>query len=256
MIKVIAVPAFSDNYIWLIYNPHSSSVVIVDPGDATPVISHLENLGLRPEAILITHHHDDHIGGINQLTAKYDISVYGPKAERIAGITIPLNDGDKIKLDGLKAKFKILSVPGHTLGHIAYYGHNMLFIGDTLFMSGCGRLFEGTPKQMYHSLKKISNLPDHTEIYCAHEYTLANLRFARAVEPDNIMITNRLELCTQLRKKNLPTVPGTVGEEKNTNPFLRVHIPEIITAAEKFAGHDLHGDVEVFANIRSWKDNF
>ena len=256
MLSVIPVPAFQDNYIWIIKNSESNGVAIVDPGDAGPVIDYFTTSKLHPIAILITHHHGDHIGGIQQLTSNYSIPVYGPSSENISGITHPLNEGDTLMLDKLDAKFDVLEVPGHTLGHIAYYGHKKLFIGDTLFMSGCGRLFEGTPKQMHRSLNKIKKLPDDTEIYCAHEYTLSNLRFAREVEPDNHDILSRVENCTQLRKKNLPTVPGTVGEEKKTNPFLRVNVPEVINAAENYAGHSLNDSVEIFASIRKWKDNF
>lgn len=256
MINVIPVSAFQDNYIWIIKNSESNDVAIVDPGDAAPIIDYLTTSKLNPVAILITHHHRDHVGGIEQLTSKYTIPVYGPASENISGVTHSLNEGDTLILDKLNVKFDILEVPGHTLGHIAYYGHKKLFIGDTLFMSGCGRLFEGTPKQMYQSLNKITSLPEDTEIFCAHEYTLANLCFARAVEPDNNDIVARVEHCTQLRKNNLPTVPGTLGEEKKTNPFLRVNIPEVINAAENYAGHTLSNKVDIFASIRKWKDNF
>ncbi len=254
--KAIPVPAFNDNYIWLIQNTSTSNVAIVDPGDAAPVITYLENNNLHPVAILITHHHGDHIGGIKELIAKYNMPVYGPSSERIHDITIPLEDGDKVKLKDLDATFDVLGVPGHTLGHIAYYGHGKLFIGDTLFLSGCGRLFEGSAEQMHHSLEKIVALPDSTEIYCAHEYTLANLRFAITVEPDNEAILSKIKHCNLQREQNLPTVPGTLNSEKQTNPFLRAHVPEVISAAERYAGTQLNGQVEVFATIRSWKDNF
>ncbi len=254
--KAIPVPAFNDNYIWLIQNPKSSNIAIVDPGDAKPVIKQLEKSGLHPVAILITHHHGDHVGGIRELVSKYGMPVYGPGAENIPDVTNKLDDGDKIVLQELGATFDIMGVPGHTLGHIAYYGHNKLFIGDTLFISGCGRLFEGKPEQMYHSLGKITALPDTTEIYCAHEYTLANLGFANAVEPNNKAILSKIKNCKQRRELNLPTVPGTVNEEKQTNPFLRAHVPEVIAATEQYAGQHLNNPVEVFAQIRSWKDNF
>ncbi|MGK0298072.1 MAG: hydroxyacylglutathione hydrolase [Gammaproteobacteria bacterium] len=256
MIEVIPVSAFQDNYIWLLHNTSLGNVAIVDPGDADPVIAELEASNLHPVAILITHHHPDHVGGVNKLLSHYNVPVYGPASETIPGMTNPLIESDIVEIDNLQAKFTILDVPGHTLGHIAYYGHDKLFIGDTLFMSGCGRLFEGTAAQMYNSLEKLKSLPDTTKIYCGHEYTIANLGFANTVEPENSDIKKRLISCQQARDKDIPTVPGTLKIEKKTNPFLRSEIPEVKAAAESYAGHKLSNSVEVFASIRRWKDNF
>jgi hydroxyacylglutathione hydrolase len=256
MIEINPVPAFRDNYIWLIVNIDNRTVAIVDPGDATPVIERLKQSGWTPVAILVTHHHPDHTGGINTLLQYYQIPVYGPAHESIPGMTHPLAEGDVIAPDGLDLEFSILDVPGHTAGHIAYYGGGNLFIGDTLFMAGCGRLFEGTAAQLYHSLNKVAKLPNETVVYCTHEYTLANLRFAQTVEPHNTYITARIETTSNQREKNIPTVPGTLACEKTTNPFLRTDVEDVIFAAEKFAGHKLDHPVDVFAMIRKWKDIF
>ncbi len=256
MIDVIPIPAFTDNYIWLIHDTSSNCGVIVDPGDSVPVKSSLNRLGIKLVTILITHHHPDHIGGLNSLVSDYDIPVYGPAGENIPGIDYSLREGDLVRIDEIDIEFKVIDVPGHTAGHIAYLGDGKLFIGDTLFMAGCGRLFEGTAEQMYQSLSKIMQLANDTQIYCAHEYTLANLRFAETVEPDNQHIKERIERCKQLRKAGEPTVPGTLFIEKHTNPFLRSAEPSVISAAEQHTGQNLNNSVDIFAAIRSWKDNF
>ena len=256
MFEIEPVPAFQDNYIWLIINPANRATAIVDPGDAAPVLDAIHEKGLKPVAILATHHHGDHVGGVSRLLEQFTVPVYGPAEENIPHRTHPLRQGDKVELDGLPAKFEILDVPGHTAGHIAYYGHGCLFIGDTLFMSGCGRLFEGTAAQMHASLNKLIDLPDDTMIYCAHEYTLANLRFALAVEPENADIMARISRCTELRQNNIPTVPGTLALEKKTNPFLRSGMDDVIHAAETHVGHPLADSTDVFAAVRKWKDQF
>ena len=256
MIDVIPIPAFNDNYIWMIHDTSSNCAAIVDPGDSKPVISVIKQAKVKPVAILITHHHPDHIGGIKELLSHYDIPVFGPAGETIPGIHHSLKEGDKVKLDDIDVEFEIIDVPGHTSGHIAYYGNGKLFIGDTLFMAGCGRLFEGTAAQMYSSLSKIMQLADDTEIYCAHEYTLANLAFAETVEPDNQDIKKRIESCKKLRAAGIPTVPGTLLTEKHTNPFLRSSEASVISAARRHTGQDLNKSVDVFAAIRNWKDNF
>ena len=256
MVEIKAVPAFKDNYIWLIVNPALGTVAIVDPGDHTPVISEIGRLRLTPVAILTTHHHMDHVGGVLPLLQYYQIPVYGPANEAIPGRTHALVEGDRITLSGLNTEFEVLDVPGHTSGHIAYHGNNVLFIGDTLFTCGCGRLFEGTAAQLYHSLNKVVKLSNDTEIYCGHEYTLANLRFALSVEPHNPDLAARWEQCKDLRENNIPTVPADLAMEKRTNPFLRVTVPEVIAAAERFAGHTLDTSIDVFAALRKWKDNF
>ncbi len=256
MLEIRPVPAFQDNYIWLIVNTDSKATAIVDPGDAAPVMAALSQQKLIPVAILITHHHPDHTGGVQEILQNHPVPVYGPANESIPGRTVALKEGDAIKVPELDITFEVLEVPGHTSGHIAYYGDKMLFIGDTLFMSGCGRLFEGTAAQMHQSLGKLRTLPADTSIYCAHEYTMANLRFAQAVEPRNPDIISRIQQCKQLRKQDTPTVPGTLAVEKQTNPFLRTDVPEVITAATRYAGRELQHGVDVFAALRQWKDSF
>ena len=254
MMEVRTVHAFDDNYIWLIGCKGQPHVAIVDPGDEDPVIERIEQDGLQPEAILITHHHGDHTGGAATLARRYEIPVYGPANERITSVTHPLKEGDTVDLPGCGLHFEVLDTPGHTLGHICYLGHDALFCGDTLFAGGCGRIFEGTPEQMYQSLEKIRALPDHTQVYCAHEYTIANLTFALVAEPDNPDTRRRIEQAQALRADGKDTVPFSMAEEKKTNPFLRNHVPELILAAEKFAGHPLPRPAEVFATVRYWKD--
>ncbi|MBI2994900.1 MAG: hydroxyacylglutathione hydrolase [Gammaproteobacteria bacterium] len=256
MFVVKPVPAFADNYIWLIINPRRHCAAVVDPGDAAPVLAALERERLVAVAILVTHHHGDHVGGVLDLVAARPAPVYGPAAETIPGRTHPLREGDMVELPDLEARFSVLEVPGHTAGHIAYYGHGMAFVGDTLFMSGCGRLFEGTADQMHASLGKLAQLPPTTRIYCAHEYTVANLRFAAAVEPDNADITDRLAYSIALREMDQPTVPAPLELEKRTNPFLRVNEPTVRDAASRQAGRTLARGAEVFGAVRRWKDTF
>jgi hydroxyacylglutathione hydrolase len=254
MPKATGIPAFSDNYIWLIGDDSSDQVAIVDPGDASPVLEFLAKHNLGVTAILITHHHGDHTGGIRQITAHYPVPVYGPANETISSVDHPLHEGDVVELPDINTVFSVLDVPGHTRGHIAYVGHGMLFCGDTLFSVGCGRLFEGTPEQMYQSLEKIRALPDETLVYCAHEYTLANIGFARVVEPHNPELLQREQECIGLQEQGIPTVPSRLGMEKQVNPFLRSHIPDVIKAAEEFAGHKLPEPARVFGTVRHWKD--
>lgn len=256
MIRVEPIPAFRDNYIWFIIHEPSNKVAIIDPGDAGPVLDRIDSDNLIPSAVLITHHHPDHVGGIDGILARFQIPVYGPEHERIPGRTHALKEGDTLELPAFDLKFEILDMPGHTSGAIAYYCEGMVFVGDTLFLSGCGRLFEGTPQQMYDSLSKLALLPDETRIYCAHEYTLANLNFARAVEPENKDIQLQIETCRALRDRNIPTVPGTIAMEKRVNPFLRVAQEPVMQAAARYQDKQISGQVEVFAAIRKWKDNF
>jgi hydroxyacylglutathione hydrolase len=254
MIEISPIPAFSDNYIWIIENPENRHIAIVDPGDAQPVLTAIEKHGWIPTAILITHHHADHVGGIREITRHYDIPVYGPSRENIVTITDPLEEDDEVELGSIGAHFRVLFVPGHTRGHIAYYGHNALFCGDTLFTAGCGRLFEGTPEQMHQSLEKLSALPEKTRVYCAHEYTLDNLGFAIVVEPDNPDLLKRIEDTKLLRSQNLPSVPSTIELELKTNPFLRCKQANVIAAAENFSSKSLQSGSEIFAVVRYWKD--
>jgi hydroxyacylglutathione hydrolase len=259
MDQVHAVPAFRDNYIWLLSGARGDDsgkpAAIVDPGDARPVFRALDELDLVPVAVLITHHHNDHIGGVREICARFHIPVYGPAQEAIPAITHPLREGDRVEISGLPT-FEILEVPGHTSGHIAYAGRQSLFCGDTLFAGGCGRLFEGTAEQLYASLQKIALLPEDTWIYCAHEYTLSNLNFALAVEPDNPVLQDRVQQTRQLRQEHRATVPSKLGMEKRTNPFLRCHNPAIVAMAERHAGHTLSPGVETFAALRRWKDHW
>ncbi len=256
MNPVLHVCAFEDNYIWLIRGQSPGRVAIVDPGDAEPVLAALEKENLEPAVILCTHHHGDHVGGVEDLLKHYSVPVYGPARERIPAITYRLKEGDHVNLPGLGLEFDVLDVPGHTAGHIAYYGAGKLFCGDTLFSAGCGRLFEGTAEQMHASLAKLSALPEGTEMYCAHEYTQSNLRFALAVEPDNPDTLAYLDRVRARRAGNLPSLPSTIALERRVNPFLRTGQAGVRRAAEKHSGRALNSDVEVFAEVRRWKDGF
>ncbi len=256
MFDIIRVPAFKDNYIWLLRK--GASAVVVDPGDARPVLEVLEREGLTLTSILVTHHHADHQGGVASLLAHYPAEVYGPASESITALTQPLSGGETICLDALGVEFQVFAVPGHTLGHLAYYGCGSLFCGDTLFAAGCGRLFEGTPTQMHDSLARLAALPDQTTVYCAHEYTEANLRFALAVEPGNRRLRERVDEVTVVRAKGLATVPFTIETEKATNPFLRCSEPEVIASAQSRVAKtsDCVDSVTVFSVLREWKNGF
>ena len=256
MSDVLHVRAFEDNYIWLIRGKSPDRVAIVDPGDADPVLAALEKQRLKPAAILCTHHHGDHVGGVEDLLKHYSIPVYGPARERIPTLTHRLKDGDHINLAELGLEFDVLDVPGHTAGHVAYVGGGLLFCGDTLFSAGCGRLLGGTAEQMHASLSRLAALPEVTRVYCAHEYTEANLRFALAVEPDNADSRAYRDQARVLRQQNLPTLPSTIGLERRVNPFLRTALPRVRQAAEKQAGQALASEAEVFAVLRRWKDGF
>ena len=249
-----AVPAFRDNYLWLL--PRGGRAAAVDPGDAAPVLAALAADGLRLTAILLTHHHADHIGGVARLRAEFPgIPVFGPEDERVPA-TARVREGDAVRLEDLGREFRVLEVPGHTRSHIAYAGDGDLFCGDTLFAGGCGRLFEGTPAQMRASLAKLRALPDATRVYCAHEYTQANLAFAQAVEPDNAELAAYRDEVRQRRGRDEPTVPAELGREKRCNPFLRWDRPDVVRAAERRAGRAGLAPDEVFGAIRSWKDGF
>jgi len=257
MQPVLHVPAFEDNYIWLIRGQSATQAAIVDPGDAAPVLQALQTLRLTPVAILCTHHHGDHVGGVEDLLRAYpDLPVYGPGNENIVGINHPVADGDVVALAALGVRLEVMALPGHTLGHVAYVGHGWLFCGDTLFSAGCGRLFEGTADQMHASLSRLAALPGETEVYCAHEYTLANLRFAETVEPGNPEIGAWRETAQKRLGQGRPTLPTTIARERAVNPFLRFAEPSVKSAAERHCGHALPDTVAVFATVRQWKDRF
>jgi hydroxyacylglutathione hydrolase len=253
-LEIVPIPAFADNYIWMLRLGRRAAVV--DPGDAQPVLERLDREGLELAAIVVTHHHADHVGGVEALLGRGAVPVFGPAGERIPGRSRALREGDVAELPGLEIAFAVLDVPGHTAGHIAYVGAGALFCGDTLFAAGCGRLFEGTPAQMSASLAKLAALPPETRVYCAHEYTLSNLRFAVAVEPRNPALGARLARDETARREDRPTLPSTMGVELETNPFLRCAQPEVVSSASRHAGRALSDPVEVFAEIRSWKNVF
>ena len=256
MLQIWPVEAFSDNYVWILERKGSRRVTVVDPGDASPVLAALDDRELEVGAILITHHHGDHIGGLVELIRRYQPPVYGSSIEAVAGVDHPVADGDVVALSALGLTLDILALPGHTAGHIGYVGNGLAFVGDTLFAGGCGRVFEGTMEQMHTSLTHLAALAPATKAYCAHEYTVANLRFARAVEPSNTALVDRLAAAVAARAESQPTVPSTIGFELATNPFLRFSEPTIIASAEVHAGHDLEPGAEVFSVLRSWKDGW
>lgn len=253
---LIPIPAFNDNYLWLLHDGRHA--LIVDPGDAAPVLRALQENGLQLETILVTHHHADHTGGVAELHKATGAPVYGPAREAIPEPFMRLQDGDMVQALGLD--FEVIDVPGHTAGHIAFFapgmdGRPLLFCGDTLFSGGCGRLFEGTPAQMLASLDRLAALPGNTRVCCTHEYTLSNLRFALAVEPDNGELIGYHARCTALRADGRPTLPTSLAQELLINPFLRTRQTTVMAAAQRFdpAAHD---DNSVFAAIRQWKNQF
>jgi len=264
LLQVWPIPAFDDNYIWCIHDGHSA--LVVDPGDAAPVLQYLSEHQLVLKGILITHHHADHTGGILQIlqTLHGTVPVYGPDSVSIPGLTTPLKNGAKIEIAAPRISLTVYEVPGHTLSHLAYFANMqanvvepMLFCGDTLFASGCGRLFEGTPAQMASSLATFAALPRNTLVYCTHEYTLSNIRFALAVEPDNINLLTWEQNAKALRQQNLPTLPTTIGQELQVNPFMRCDQSDVIKMAKQVSGQlDLSSPADVLAVIRAWKDRF
>lgn len=253
-IEVTAIPAFSDNYIWLI-TTGGASCAVVDPGDAQPVLDILKDRGLRLDYILITHHHADHIGGMRRLQKTSGAEVFGPHDSRIPGQSRMFGEGETVSLPKLGLEFGVLEVPGHTSSHIAFHGHGCLFCGDTLFSVGCGRLFEGSPEQMQTSLDKLSTLPPDSRVYCAHEYTLSNCQFALAVEPENPDLVRRAREVEQARELGKITVPSTLDEEIAVNPFLRCRQETVVAAARK-RHPGVEPGAETFAVIRAWKDSF
>lgn len=254
---LIPLPAFNDNYMWVLHDGRRA--LVVDPGESEGVLKWLGSEGIALDAILVTHHHGDHTGGVDALRHATGAQVIGPAREVVPEPLQRVADGDTIELLGLR--FEVLDVPGHTSGHIAYQcadvdGRPLLFCGDTLFSAGCGRLFEGTPQQMLASLDRLAALPDDTRVCCTHEYTLSNLRFARAVDPDNADLQAYEQHCQSLRERNLPTLPSSIGLEKQINPFLRVRAPALSEAARRHAPETPFDALGVFTTLRAWKNVF
>ncbi len=255
---IYPVRAFSDNYIWLLTNGQTAAVV--DPGQSAPVLDTLKRHNLKLVSILLTHHHQDHVGGVSDLVAHSGAQVFGPATEVLPVCDTLLQEDDTLEDASLGFRLTVLDVPGHTAGHIAYAGtfegDSVLFCGDTLFAAGCGRLFEGTPAQMDASMGKLAALPPQTRVYCAHEYTLSNMRWARAVEPDNEVLARWQETAQKTRDQDEPTLPSTIAQELACNPFMRVRQPTVAQAAAQWAQRSLASPVEVFAALREWKNNF
>jgi hydroxyacylglutathione hydrolase len=256
MLNVLTVPAFQDNYLWLIHDGKHAAAV--DPGDAGPILAALKANGLSLASILLTHHHADHVGGVPELLSHWSVPVYGPRNDAIAQVTAPLGEGDRVTIPELSLELDVLDVPGHTRGHIAYVARSegWLFCGDTLFAGGCGRLFEGTPEQMASSLDKLARLPDDTKVYCAHEYTLSNLKFALEAEPGNEALKSRYEDARSLRERDIPTVPTTIGLEKATNPFVRYRQPDIADVLEGKQLISSREPITCFGALRQWKNSY
>ncbi len=262
MLTITPIPAFADNYIWAMVA--DSKCVVVDPGDAAPVVNFLAERKLTLHAIFVTHHHADHIGGVDELTALSPVPVYGPAAENIACVTHPLTEGDSVVLSAfVDQPFQVIEVPGHTRGHIAYVSGDILFCGDTLFAAGCGRLFEGTAAQLLESLTRLAALPEETRVFCTHEYTLSNLRFALAVDSENVALNERVFIEQERRSRNVPTLPSSIALERATNPFLRCDTAGIVAEAQIYArGHanlssaTVSNELSVFTVLRQWKNEF
>jgi hydroxyacylglutathione hydrolase len=252
--QIYPIRAFKDNYIWTLRR--GGIAAVVDPGDADPVLAYLRAEKLRLVAILNTHHHADHVGGNAELLAHYPVPVYGPYDERIPTVSRRVREGDRFTLPEFGVEFEVFEIPAHTRTHIAFYGGGMLYCGDTLFACGCGRLFEGTPAQMHASLAKLARLPADTRVYCGHEYTMANIKFAKAVEASNTELAKWEQAAGALRANDEPTLPSTLAQEVRANPFMRCAEPAVIAAASKHAGKPLADPVSVLGALREWKNNF
>lgn len=251
--RLTALPAFQDNYIWAL-QAADARTIFVDPGQAQPVLDAAAQ-GMQPAAILLTHHHDDHIGGVAELRRHWPwLPVFAPEDERIGLECKRVGEGDRVELPGFD--FTVLAVPGHTRSHIAFHGHGHLFCGDTLFSLGCGRMFEGTPAQMLASLQRLAALPVQTQVCCGHEYTLGNAAFARHVDPANAALQRRQKEVQDMRSRSLPTVPSLLADERACNPFLRTAEAAIVAAVAARLGRAPADEVETFAELRRWKDGF
>lgn len=253
-LRLVALSAFRDNYIWTLTD--GKNACVVDPGEARPVLDFLRANGIALCAILNTHHHYDHVNGNAELLEHFAVPVYGPRHEDIVEVSVPVGENDRVEIAALGLRFEVLDIPGHTAGHVAYYDANYLFCGDTLFACGCGRLFEGTPEQMTASLAKLAALPDATQVCCGHEYTLANIAFAQAVEPGNAALAEREKREREKRRAGLPTLPALLADEHATNPFLRCEQAEVVAAAARHAGRPVDNPLAVFSVLREWKNNF
>ena len=253
-LQVHPVRAFQDNYVWTL--TYGGNAAVVDPGEAGPVLAFLRAHKLNLTAILNTHHHADHVGGNAELLEHYPVPVYGPHDERIPTVSDRVREGDSFTLPGFDLKLQVLEIPAHTRTHIAFAGGGMVFCGDTLFACGCGRLFEGTPAQMHAALAKLAKLPGDTRVYCGHEYTVSNIKFARAVEADNAALKKWEQDAAALRAKEQPTLPSTIADELRANPFMRCEIPAVAAAASRHAGKPLADAVSVLGALREWKNNF
>ena len=254
VLRAIPLPAFDDNYIWLLAADDGAAIV-VDPGDAAPVL-HAVADGIRPVAILLTHHHADHVGGAAELAARFGVPCHGPHDPRIQAADHRHDDGDTVAIPAIDASFDVMAIPGHTRTHIAFHGAGHLFCGDTLFSLGCGRLFEGTPAQMLDSLERLAALPDDTAVSCGHEYTLANGRFAQAAEPGNARRDAIVAEVAARRARGEPSLPSTIAIERVANPFLRIDEPAVRAAITARCGRVPADRVDAFAALRGWKDGF
>lgn len=253
-IEITPIPAFNDNYQWLLV-AHGHAV-IVDPCDAATVLVQLAKHDLQLAAILLTHHHADHVGGVDAIIAQHPAAVYGPADPRMPMVTRPCSEGDRVELPALGLSLTVMALPGHTATHLGYYAAGLLFCGDTLFSAGCGRVFDGSPEALYQSLQRLAALPDETAVYCAHEYTLANLGFAHSAEPNNPERDAWQAECERLRAADKPTLPSRIGREKAINPFLRCDHAAVVSSASAYAGRSLNPGAETFAVLRAWKNVF
>ena len=254
--EVQGLPILKDNYIWLIVNNKEKKFIAIDPGEASAVFDFVSAYGMTLDAVLITHHHADHTAGIHALKRHFNVPIVGPRRESIVGVTKAVSEGDTLSFSWIDEPIQVLDTPGHTLGHVSYLVKHKLFCGDTLFSGGCGRLFEGTPDQLYHSLQKLAALPDETSVYCAHEYTVQNLTFAQCVEPSNKIIQNQMKEALKIRSRYQPTLPSTIHLEKQINPFLRCDQDEIIHQVVTHCGQTLRNPIDVFKFMRVWKDHY